>query len=123
MLYSANCALSKTLIALTLLFYLPSAYAEVIDKMPTLSFIWGVAFASGFICFVATFFKRWLLILTLFPAAWFLGLFIEIHSPDVGPALLVEIGYSYINQVYLAAFSVVALGLLGWVLSAKKYST
>ena len=120
MLHSANSALFKALIALVVIFYLPSAYAEVIDKVPNLSFIWGVAITSGVTCLVATYFRRWLLILTVFPAVWFSSLFLEIHSPDVGPALLVEAGRSYIAQVYLAAFSVIALGALGWVLNAKK---
>ncbi len=120
MLHSTNSALSKALIALVAIFYLPSAYAEVIDKVPNLSFIWGVAIASGATCLVATYFRRWLLILAVFPAVWFLNLFLEIHSPDVGPALLIETGRSYIAQVYLAAFSVIALGALGWVLNTKK---
>ena len=120
MLHSANSALSKALIAFVAIFYLPSAYAEVIDKVPNLSFIWGVAIASGVVCLVATYLRRWLLILVVFPAVWFLSLFLEIHSPDVGPVLLIEAGHSYIAQAYLAALSVVVLGVLGWILNARK---
>ena len=61
MLHSADSALSKALIVFFAIFYLPSAYAEVIDKVPNLSFIWGVAIASGVTCLVATYFRRWLL--------------------------------------------------------------
>ena len=118
--HSADRALSKTLIILATTFYLPCAYAEVIDKVPTLSFIWGVAIASGVVCFITTYFRRWLLILAALPAVWFLSLFLEIHSPDVGPALLVEAGRGYIVQTYLAALSVVILGALGWILNATK---
>ena len=120
MLHSANRTLSKALIAFVTTFYLPSAYAEVLDKVPNLSFIWGVAIASGVVCLVATYFRRWLLIVAIFPAVWFLSLFLEIHSPDVGPALLIEAGRSYIAQVYLAAFSVIALGAIGCFLNTKK---
>lgn len=121
MLHSADRALPKALIVFVVTFYLPCAYAEVIDKVPTLSFIWGVAIASGVVCLVATYFQRWLLILVAFPAMWFLNLFLEIHSPDVGPALLIEAGRGYIAQAYLAALSVVVLGILGWVLNARKH--
>lgn len=120
MLHSTDRALSKALIVLVTTFYLPSAYAEVLDKVPTLSHIWGVAIASGVVCLVVTYFRRWLLILVAFPAAWFLSLFLEIHSPDVGPALLIEAGRGYIAQAYLAALSVIALGVLGWILNAQK---
>ena len=120
MLHSTDRALSKALIVFVATFYLPCAYAEVIDKVPTLSFIWAVAIASGVVCLVATYFRRWLLILAAFPAIWFLSLLLEIHSPDVGPALLVEAGRGYIVQVYLAALSVIALGVLGWILNAQK---
>lgn len=118
--HSADRALSKALIALGAACYLPCAYAEVIDKVPTLSFIWGVAIASGVVCLVATYFQRWLALLIAFPAMWFLNLFIEVHSPDVGPALLIEAGRGYVTQAYLAALSVAALGVLGWILNAQK---
>ena len=121
MLHPADRTLSKTLILLVTVLYLPSAYAEVIDKVPSLPFIWGIALTSGIVCLVATYFHRSLLILVAFPAMWFLNLFLEIHSPDVGPALLVEAGRSYIIQAYLAALSVVALGVFGWVLNARKH--
>ena len=65
-------------------------------------------------------FRSGLLIVAIFPAVWFLSLFLEIHSPDVGPALLIEAGLSYIAQVYLAAFSVIALGAIGCFLNTKK---
>lgn len=118
--HSAHCTLSKALIAFLAIIYLPSAYAEVIDKVPNLALIWGVAIASGIACLLATYYRRWLLILAILPAVWFLSLFLEIHSPDVGPALLVEAGRSYIAQAYLAGFVVIVLGVLGWVLNAKK---
>ncbi len=113
-------ALFKAVIVSCFVFYMPSAYAEVLDKVPYLSFIWGVALASGVACLMATYFRRWLLILAAFPIAWFLSLFLEIHSPDVEPSILFEAGYTYIIQAYLAAFFVVALGVLGWTFNAKK---
>ena len=120
MLHTTDRTLSKTLVLLLTTFYLPSAYAEVIDKLPTLQFIWGVAMASGVICLVAAFVQRWLLILVALPGIWFFNLFLEIHSADVGPALLAEAGPDYIVHSYLAAFAVIALGVLGWVLNTQK---
>ena len=123
MWHSTDHALSRALIVAISIFYLPCAFAEVSDKVPTLPLIWGVAIASGLICLMATYFRRWLLILVVFPAVWFLGLFLEIHSPDVGPAILVEAGRGYIIHAYLAALSVIALGVLGWILNAQKHRT
>lgn len=120
MLHPTDRTLSKTLVLLLTTIYLPSACAEVIDKVPTLPFIWGVAMASGLVCLVATYFRRWLLVLVVLPGAWFFNLFLEIYSPDVGPALLAEAGRSYMIQAYLAALAVIALGALGWILNASK---
>lgn len=53
MLHYANSALSKALMALSAISYTSIAFAEVIDKMPSLSFIWGVAVASGVVCLMA----------------------------------------------------------------------
>ena len=39
--HSADRVLSKARIAFVAVFYLPSAFAEVVDKVPNLSFIWG----------------------------------------------------------------------------------
>ena len=123
MLHSSDHALPKALIVVIATCYLPCAYAEVSDKVPTLPLIWGVAIASGLICLMATYFRRWLLISVAVPAVWFFGLFLEIHSPDVGPAILVEAGRGYIIHAYLAALSVIALGVLGWILNAQKHRT
>ena len=121
MLHPTDRSLSKTLILLLTTLYLPCVYAEVIDKVPALPFIWGVAMASGIVCLVATYFRRWLLMLVVLPGIWFFNLFLEIYSADVGPALLVEAGDNYIVQTYLAAFAVIALGALGWILNARKH--
>ena len=121
MLHPTDRTLSKTLILLLTTLYLPCVYAEVIDKVPTLPFIWGVAMASGIVCLVATYFRRWLLILIVLPGVWFFNLFLEIYSPDVGPALLIEAGPNYLVHAYLAAFAVIALGVLGWILKTRKH--
>lgn len=120
MLHPADRTLPKALVFLLATFYLPYAYAEVIDKLPTLQFIWGVAIASGVTCLVAAFFRRWLLMLAVLPGIWFFNLFLEIHSADVGPALLAEAGSDYLVHSYLAAFTVIALGILGWILNTRK---
>lgn len=120
MLHSADRALSKALIFLFATLYFSSAHAEVTDKVPELSSIWSVAIASGVVCLVATYFRRWLALLLVFPVACSCLLLSEIHSPDMEPALLAEVGQGYFVQVYLAAVFVVLLGALGWFFNAKK---
>lgn len=122
MLHPADRALSKTLSFLFLELYLSAAYAEVMDKLPSLAYIWGVAIACGIICGVLTYFRRWLFILVVLPLMWFASLFTEIHSGDMGPAIFAEAGGSYINQTYLATFTLIVFTTLGWMLNARKRS-
>lgn len=98
------------------LFYPGSALAEVSDKEPTTHLFWTVGIVAALLCLFGTRMKPWLGAVLFAPAAlWFISLFLEIHSSDVGPYLLLEQGVVYYWQAY-AAFGAVVCGLaIGYV--------
>jgi hypothetical protein len=79
--------------------------AEVSDKEPTLADIWCVA---GFSCMTGFLLCRWQRFagLVVLPpvAVWVWAMFLEIHDPYVGPAILAELGQSYVVQAHIASF-------------------
>ena len=121
MLYSADRALSQALVFFVACSIFSPAYAEVMDKLPTLAYIWGVAIISGVICLVGTYFWRWFLLLAILPAVWFYSLYIELHSPDLAPAILSEAGRSYFTQSYLAGACVIVMTITGWIFNTRKH--
>ncbi len=73
--------------------------AEVSDKVPSPEFSWAVGLAAGILSLFTARLKPWLATICVTPAAiWFISLFSEIHSPDVGPQLKLEQGSSYYLQ-------------------------
>ena len=88
--------------------------AEISDKEPTITGLWCIA---AFLCVGGFFLCRWrssagVGVLAL-AALWAWGMFSEIHSPNVGPAILEELGRDYVTQAYVAAlipFVVVPIG-------------
>jgi hypothetical protein len=103
------------LVAALALFLPALAFAEVSDKEYGIGTIWLVGFAAAAVCFVGGYFRRWLLIpLAVVPLVWFVGLFLELHSSDVGPALLHEQGIGYYVQAYLAGVVFLLGCALGW---------
>ena len=90
------------------------AYAEVGDKVPSTLLLWGSALAVTAAAIALTRFRPWLGLMVL-P----LGLFqatvghMEITSPDVGPAIVSELGSSYIVSSYVAY----VFGLMGPVMA------
>ncbi|MEW6022351.1 MAG: hypothetical protein AB1807_09435 [Pseudomonadota bacterium] len=98
------------------LFYPGSALAEVSDKAPTTDLFWAVGLVGALLCLAGGRIKPWLGVVLFAPAAlWFISLFLEIHSSDVGPYLLSEQGSAYYWQAY-AAFGAVVCGLaIGYV--------
>lgn len=108
--------------AYLLVFLYPGVlWAEVSDKEFTVSNIWIVGISAAILCLVCTRIKPWLGIICFVPVAlWFMGLFLEVHSPDVGPYLRLEQGGAYYFQAY-AAFALVALGLVaGYIWHRRK---
>ena len=97
-----------------------SAAAEVMDKLPTLPSLWfWAALASLFSLALVR--VRWWLVFIVLPAAVFcpLGLVLEFHSQDVGPAILQEAGASYVLQAHLALLLVVLANAAGLVWSRR----
>lgn len=80
--------------------------AEVADKEPP---AWAFV-ACAVVCILASWplvrWKKWLavvaLLLAFLSAAFVLE---EVRSPDVGPAIVRELGYSYVAIAYASAFA------------------
>jgi hypothetical protein len=72
---------------------------------------WIVGTAAAVLYFVCARFKPRLGVVAFIPAAlWFVSLFLEIHSPDVGPHLGLEQGSGYYMHAYVA-LALAACGL------------
>ena len=102
--------------------FLPElAFAEVSDKVEGTATIWAVGVIAALMCFAAGRYRRWLLFpLAAIPLAWFVALYFELHSADVGPALMNEQGIGYFVQAYLAG-AVFLLGCaLGWLAHRRR---
>jgi len=99
-------------LALAIRLHSGAALAEVSDKEPTAGFLWAVGLGTGMLCLLGTRIKPWLgAAIFVLAVLWFISLFAEIHSSDVGPHLLREQGADYYWQAY-AAFSVVVGGFV-----------
>ena len=95
-----------------------TAFAEVMDKEPSVGQVWLLAIPVAFIAFFACRFKPWFAVLTLPLPLLYIGWFIsEALDPSVGPAILAEAGWSYFVACALAFVVVVAahiLGVMAW---------
>ena len=87
---------------------------QVMDKEPSLRAIWGAAVLLGVVGYVATRFRRWLVLPALAlvgVAAWTeLG---ELLDPQVGPAIMQAAGTWYVAQAGAAISLAVILCVLG----------
>lgn len=91
------------------------AYAEVSDKVPSSLDIWLFGLGAALLCVLAGRLRRWFVpFVCIVPVLWFLSLLIEIHSPDVGPALYAEQGKGYYLHAYLALTAMTAGAAWGW---------
>lgn len=120
MLYTPYRSLFKKVI-IALLFLPILAYAEVSDKEPSVLYIWSIGAISAAVCFFGAYYRRWLLaVLVPAPALWFVSLFIEIHSTDVGLALYQEQGIVYYLQAYLSLLLFTFGSGIGWLINGKR---
>lgn len=105
-----------SLLSSGLLMTLPCiAYAEVSDKVPSSLDIWLFGLGAALLCVLAGRLRRWLvLVVCIAPALWFFSLLMEIHSPDVGPALYAEQGKMYYLHAYLALIAMTAGAAWSW---------
>ncbi len=87
---------------------------EVMNKEPSLRAIWGAAVLLGVVGYVATRFRRWLVLPALAVvglAAWTeLG---ELLDPQVGPTIMQAAGMWYVAQAGAAVALAVILCVLG----------
>jgi len=93
---------------------------EVMDKEPTIFFVWCIAIVLGVGGFFLSNYKYQFIVLVL-PIALFIafGLLREIHDEFVGPAILREAGVGYVIQNYLAILIMTSLPIIGAI---RKYS-
>lgn len=111
------------LAVLTVLVYPAIVFAEVSDKEPSTDLFWKTGLAAAIVCLVGARMKPWLGIICFLSAAmWFGSLFLELHSPDVGPHLRTEQGSAYFLQAY-AAFGLPLCGLLAGYVWYRKRAT
>ena len=110
--------------AATLLLASPAA-AEVADKEPSLAALWAWALAFSLIAFLLEKVRPRLGLLIV-PIAALLAWagHSELSDPHVGPAILQELGPSYVN----ASYASYAVGLLGplvivWLCSVARRRT
>ncbi|MCE2744785.1 MAG: hypothetical protein LW710_02630 [Burkholderiales bacterium] len=102
------------------------AHAEVLDKFPQIQGMWlhvalGVLFAG-----VALRIHWSVFVLALvYPALWFVSLLMEVHSFDLGPAIVAEAGQSYSMNAHAAAivWLLGVVGLLIWKTRSKFFRT
>src|SRR5262245_55624356 len=89
---------------------IPVLLAEVMDKEPTLAWVWTTFAILGLLGTGLALVNRWLVLL-VFPVTFLFAwiLLDELHDPFVGPAIVSEAGRWYVIQCYLA----ILLGLAG----------
>ncbi|MDP3271104.1 MULTISPECIES: hypothetical protein [Limnobacter] len=104
---------NKNFFAIVCCFLPLCAHAEVLDKLPQIQDMWLYA-ALGFLFAGVALRIHWaLFVLALvYPALWFVSLLMEVHSFDLGPAIVVEAGQSYSMNAYAAAI-IWLLGVVG----------
>lgn len=97
-------------LALAMLLHPGIALAEVSDKEPAAGLFWTVGIGAAILCLLGTRIRPWLgTTFFILAVLWFVSVFLEIHSSDVGPHLLKEQGAAYYWQAY-AAFGAVLGG-------------
>lgn len=108
-------ALVTAVVSVALIAVSPSAaWAEVMDKEPTLLRIWSVGLLAGALGLFA-----WRLHIVLGVVASLVAsllawaLHAELADPHVGPAILAEAGRSYVVQAYGVMFLCAALHVAG----------
>lgn len=100
------------------------AYAEVMDKEPSLivNYIWGIT--GAILCFATARYKPWLLLLIApLPLFYFAALITEINDPFVGKAILNEADSIYVISSYaLCVFVIASISAGLWVRKNEKHN-
>lgn len=98
-----------------------SAYAEVMDKEPTLllNYIWGIS--GDVLCFLSARYRPLLLLLTgSISLFYFYGLVQELRDPYVGPDIAREAGIFYVVSSYLLPILILGSIAAGLIIRRKK---
>ncbi len=97
------------------------AYAEVMDKEPTLAALWTRALVLGLAGFFA-WRHHWALGIgvSLLAGALIGSFYWELTDPYVGPAIRQEAGGGYVTQAYASMFICVALHAAGLVVLTRR---
>jgi hypothetical protein len=96
------------------------AYAEVMDKEPSVPMIWGAATVCSALGFIAARFKPVLVVGTGVLAVLLLGgVVAEINDKTIGQAIIKEAGKSYPIQAYAAIAVVILAHVTG--LALRQY--
>lgn len=86
----------------TFLFTLP--LAEVSDKEPSVVVIWLISLYLSGLVFLLSRWRKWASLIALpFIGFWAFALVVELRDPNVGTAILQELGRGYVVQAYVAA--------------------
>jgi hypothetical protein len=108
-------ALVTAVTSVALIAVVPSAaWAEVMDKEPTLARIWGVGLLTGALGLFA--WRRHIVlgaVASLIAGLLAFALHAELADPHVGSAILAEAGRSYVVQAYGVMFLCAALHVAG----------
>ena len=100
------------------------AFAEVMDKEPSLVFLWSIAAASALLAVAGCRASPWFALLSApLPLFYGIAFLLEFMDPSVGPAIVSEGGMAYIVGGLGAALLVVAGHVVGVVLWWRKRST
>jgi hypothetical protein len=106
--WSSCCAFVFVVVTPTL------AWAEVMDKEPAAAEIWAWAIGGGGAAGLAWSVRAWLgALATAAIARFFVGLWLELADPFVGPAIRAETGTAYVTTVTSATFVATTLVLFG----------
>jgi hypothetical protein len=89
------------ILSLAVIFFPASAFAEVSDKMPSITRIWVQGAIVGGIGFLLACYRIWAgLIFGLVTVFFCIGTYDLISDPYVGPAIIAEQGKPYLFAVY-----------------------
>lgn len=108
-------------ISASVLLYECNAFAEVMDKMPSLGDIWAWAFFGSILGALLYAYKWWIggtvYVITIISVASTTSLFL---SPTMLAAIRAEVGVSYEQQCYLATAVVLSVAILSIALKILK---
>lgn len=88
----------------------PIVLAEVSDKMMSWPILTLWSFGLVLLAWALSRKKKWRLVIPLpFAALLAFAMFEELHDPDVGPAVISELGYCYVALPFLPLLAIAVL--------------